>query len=219
MSVPYSSQSAECVKWEIRTFAFRSRVITASSWIATYCATSANAPVLYAFWMDSLCFCTAVSSLAMDRSADSASAFVRSCVYGNRKGQSICWACIGRVLDDGLVSNREGNRSEQSPAKGPNSHRRVRGKTGGVSDLGKPRPAVPFFALAASWERTAKQIECSLEACEINTTLHPASLTVWNTALAVPGTPTIPVPSTLIKQTSSIVARPVMKLTCSLDVS
>jgi hypothetical protein len=143
VSVPYSSQSAECVKWEIRTFAFRSRVITASSWIATYCATSANAPVLYAFWMDSLCFCTAVSSLAMDRSADSASAFVRSCVYGNRKGQSICWACIGRVLDDGLVSNREGNRSEQSPAKGPNSHRRVRGKTGGVSDLGKPRPAVP----------------------------------------------------------------------------
>ena len=24
-----------------------------------------------------------------------------------KKGQSICWACIGRVLDDGLV-NREG---------------------------------------------------------------------------------------------------------------
>ena len=115
---------------------------------------------------------------------------------------------------------------QQSPAIGLNSYQRkvrtvtsVRGKTGDVSDLGKPRPAVPFFALAASWERTAKQIECSLEACEIITTLHPASLTVWNTALAVPGTPTIPVPSTLIKQTSSIVARPVMKLTCSLDVS
>ena len=49
--------------------------------------------------------------------------------------------------------------------------------------------------------------------------MHPACLTVSNTALAVPGTPTIPVPSTLIKHTSSTVARPVMKLTAPLDVS
>ena len=33
-------------------------------------------------------------------------------------------------------------------------------------------------AAAASWERTAKQMECSEDACEIMTTLHPASFTV-----------------------------------------
>ena len=62
-------------------------------------------------------------------------------------------------------------------------------------------------------------MECSEDAWEIITTLHPASRTVWNTALAVPGTPTIPVPSTLMRHTSSMVARPVMKLTSPDAVS
>ena len=75
------------------------------------------------------------------------------------------------------------------------------------------------LAASASCERTAKQMECSEDAWLIITTLHPACFTVSNTALAVPGTPTIPVPSTLIKHTSSMVARPVMKFTSPLEVS
>jgi len=39
-------------------------------------------------------------------------------------------------------------------------------------------------------------------------TLTPASRTVPKMADAMPGTPTIPVPSTLMRHTSSIVAKP-----------
>ena len=58
--------------------------------------------------------------------------------------------CIGRVFDD-VWTTVTGHRSEQSPVIGPNSHRRVGGKTGGVPGLGsrantyhQPRPAVLF---------------------------------------------------------------------------
>ena len=76
-----------------------------------------------------------------------------------------------------------------------------------------------FLAALASCDLTAKQMECSEDAWLIITTLHPACLTVSNTALAVPGTPANPVPSTLIKQTSSMVAMPVTKFTDPLAVS
>jgi hypothetical protein len=52
--------------------------------------------------------------------------------FCKRKGSvhllGVYWTCIGRVLDDGLVNSHR-NRSEHSPVIGPNSHRRVRGKT------------------------------------------------------------------------------------------
>mmetsp|Transcript_23836 Transcript_23836/g.39968 ORF Transcript_23836/g.39968 Transcript_23836/m.39968 type:complete len:207 (-) Transcript_23836:1194-1814(-) len=63
-------------------------------------------------------------------------------------------------------------------------------------------------AVFAWWLFTAKQIECSEDACEIITTFTCASFIAWKTLDAVPGTPTMPVPSTLIMETSSIVAKP-----------
>ena len=79
------------------------------------------------------------------------------------------------------------------------------------------RPAAMALAKRASSASTArsawslvqaKQMECSDDACEIMTTLTPASRTHEKMLDAVPGTPTMPVPSTLISVTFSMVANP-----------
>ena len=65
-----------------------------------------------------------------------------------------------------------------------------------------------FTARSPSFCFTAKQTECSEDAWLIMTTLQLASRMVPKMAAAVPCTPTIPVPSTLISATLSIVAKP-----------
>ena len=72
----------------------------------------------------------------------------------------------------------------------------------------RKRASSAATALGACSALTAKQMECSLLAWLIMITLTPASRTVPKMLLAVPGTPTMPVPSTLISVTFSIVANP-----------
>mmetsp|Transcript_23921 Transcript_23921/g.74814 ORF Transcript_23921/g.74814 Transcript_23921/m.74814 type:complete len:215 (+) Transcript_23921:1327-1971(+) len=73
------------------------------------------------------------------------------------------------------------------------------------------RSLMAATAWSSSAERTAKQIECSEEACEIMTTLTPASRTAEKMPLAVPGTPTMPVPSTEMSVMLSMVAKPLTR--------
>ena len=72
----------------------------------------------------------------------------------------------------------------------------------------RKRASSAATALGACSALTAKQMECSLLAWLIMITLTPASRTVPKMLLAVPGTPTMPVPSTLISVTFSMVAKP-----------
>ncbi len=49
---------------------------------------------------------------------------------------------------------------------------------------------------------------CSEELCVINKTFIPASLRALNTRIAIPGTPTIPLPVTVISETSDTDEKP-----------
>jgi hypothetical protein len=63
-------------------------------------------------------------------------------------------------------------------------------------------------ARVASVSGTAKQIECSELACEMSTTEIPCSRSAPNRRCAVPGTPIIPAPSTLISASASMLVIP-----------
>src|SRR5690606_31863161 len=63
-------------------------------------------------------------------------------------------------------------------------------------------------AFSASVQGTAKQIECSDEACEIKMTDTPTSRSAPKSRCATPGTPIIPVPSTLSRAMCSTDEKP-----------
>jgi hypothetical protein len=63
----------------------------------------------------------------------------------------LCQARIGRVLDDGLVNSHQRKVRTVTSREIPNSHRCVRGKTGGASDLGNAQGRTcPFIASIAA---------------------------------------------------------------------
>ena len=71
----------------------------------------------------------------------------------------------------------------------------------------KARRAV-LRASSACASGTAKQIECSELACEMSTTLTDTSRRAPKRRCATPGTPIIPVPSTLTRAMPSTVEKP-----------
>ena len=56
----------------------------------------------------------------------------------------------------------------------------------------------PFRARAAAAVGTLKQIECSDDACEMSDTEMPSRCSVPKVRAAMPGTPSIPFPATVI---------------------
>ena len=70
--------------------------------------------------------------------------------------------------------------------------------------------SIVFFAKEACRAGTAKQIECSELACEIITTETSTACSAPKSLCETPGTPVMPVPSTLIKVISSTVANPLI---------
>ena len=67
-------------------------------------------------------------------------------------------------------------------------------------------------ASSACASGTAKQMECSELACEMSTTLTPTSRSAPKSRCATPGTPIIPVPSTLTRAMPSMVENPLTAL-------